>query len=97
MSRLSQILSAVLTIVLMPLAVWLAIAFAAHERGYAALARSGLLLIGLASMAWGVLRHRPAGVGWGLALVALGFLTFVVDESAIAAAREAVSRLFQRW
>ena len=97
MSRLTQILSAILIVVLMPLALWLAIAFAADERGYAALARSGLLLIGLASMAWGVLRNRPAAVGWGLVLVTLGFVTFLIDESAIDSARDAIYRLSHGW
>ncbi len=76
MSILSRILLFFILCLFAPLAVWLAIAEFADRPTYLALARSGLLLVGLATIGWAGLRDRARMVWLGLALIGIGFLTF---------------------
>lgn len=54
-------------------ALWLAIAFLTGPGEYLALIRSGFLLLGLAGIAWGLLRRRGDTFGLGLGLILIGF------------------------
>lgn len=76
MNSLTHILIFLAALIVAPFALWMAVA-AANEQEYLALARSGLLLIGLFGMLWGLLRRRLAVAAVGFTFVAVGFLTFL--------------------
>ena len=75
MNNLSRILTFLAAVLLAPLAVWLLIAGLAGRQEYLALTRSGLLLVGLVGLLWGIIRHRFAIVLVSLLIILLGFLT----------------------
>ncbi len=61
------------------LALWFGVSFWAQKTDYLALVRGGMLLIGLAGAAWGLLWHRPRVAWLGVVLLAIGFFTFFLD------------------
>lgn len=75
MNNLTRIFAFLAAVLIAPAALWLAVA-AAGQQQYLALARSGFLLIGLFGMLWGLFRRRPSLVVVGIALVAVGFLSY---------------------
>lgn len=80
MNNLTRILIFLAAVLLAPVALWLTVA-AASQHEYLALARSGFLLIGLFGMLWGLFRRRPSLAAVGIALVAVGFLTYLALPS----------------
>ncbi len=84
MNNVTRVLIFLAAILVAPIALWLAVA-AANQQEYIALARSGLLLVGLFGMLWGLLRRRLSLAAVGIAFVVLGFLSYFASSSAAAA------------
>ncbi|TWU20733.1 hypothetical protein [Bythopirellula polymerisocia] len=80
MRGLSHILLLFILCLFSPFVLWLGIAEFIDQPTYLALARSGLLMIGLATIVWAGLRDQPRMVGMGLALIGIGFLTFYYGQ-----------------
>lgn len=81
MNTLGRMLLALALVPLSLVALWLAIAAIDDRTTYMALGRSGLLLIGLFALVWGVLLLRPGIAALGLMFLVSGFVTFGVDLS----------------
>ncbi|TWU21309.1 hypothetical protein [Bythopirellula polymerisocia] len=81
MRGLSHFLLLFILCLFSPFVLWLGIAEFIDQPTYLALARSGLLMIGLATIVWAGLRDQPRMVRVGLALIGIGFLTFYYGES----------------
>lgn len=59
---------------------WMVLARTMDHWDYLALARSGMLLLGLAATAWGILWQRTRLIWAGLGLLAAGLLTFAIED-----------------
>ena len=79
MAFMNRIVTGIGLCIALALVMWLAIAFGATRSDYLALARSGLLLIGLGTLIWGAIWWRVYLVMTGLFLLLVGLVTFWVD------------------
>lgn len=76
MTFLNRLLSYLAAACLVVLTAWLLISFHAGRSDYLALARGGLLLVGLGTCIYGVLWLRSQIAMLGLVFMGLGFLSF---------------------
>src|SRR4051812_33023453 len=84
MNVLGRIVLAIAVVPLVAIVLWLVIAATDDPRGYLALTRSGLLLVGLGTLVWGVLWLRPGVASLGLLFIAIGFATFALGVPGVA-------------
>jgi hypothetical protein len=68
---------------------WLLLGATVDEESYLKLARSGLLLVGLFTMAWGALTRSGHLVRMGLVALAIGWVSFYAGAF--------IQRLMYRW